>query len=227
MAASFSLNTSKLAVTEFTMQFASNLYCSTILLLQAYRLASYNPLHVNRSEHLRKRFMSMFRVLASSFLIPVCIQLALIISAARWNMQWTCTPIQWSNVYVSLHCAVLTTVWSSIGSASRDGQDKDVISSHSSSFGRLGESKDSYVLRSTPSYKTYSSKLTYDIETSSDAPFSPRTANPGSDERDLYSCKGQSTPPNLALLDLPSPIATSFPERSSRVKVDYTSNTRS
>ena len=44
-------------------------------------------------------------------------------------------PLQWTNTYVSLHCAVLATVWSSIGdaTATKEKEDKNVIRRKSSS----------------------------------------------------------------------------------------------
>lgn len=115
LAASNYLITTRLILAEFVLQFVSNLYCSAVLLIQAYRLANYTPAIIHRGGNLQKQLMSMFRVLASSFAIPVCIELALVASTASTNNEWIREPIQWSNTYVSLHCAVLATVWSTIG----------------------------------------------------------------------------------------------------------------
>lgn len=114
---------SRLPLIEFTMQLASNSYCSVILLIKAYTLLHYptngtlNETETFRSQIMTQRLKMMLNTMAGSFLIPVCIQIALVCTFARSKDLNVREPIQWTNTFVSLHCAVLATVWSSIGDA--------------------------------------------------------------------------------------------------------------
>lgn len=111
------LSSSKLPLTEFCMQLVSNAYCSGVLLIKAYFILNGpgESGSTHRSQAITKRLQTMLRVLASSFLIPVIIQIILVGSFAGTQDPWIREPIQWTNTYISLHCAVLATVWSAIG----------------------------------------------------------------------------------------------------------------
>jgi hypothetical protein len=136
LAASTAILTIRLILAEFILQFVSNLYCSITLLFQAYQLTRQSKAlngHTSSSD-LGKRFKFMIRVLASSFIVPVCIELAVIISTLTTDDQLVRESILWTNTYVSLHCAVLATVWSSIGQQANNNNNNEdsAISSNSS-----------------------------------------------------------------------------------------------
>ncbi|PWN36786.1 uncharacterized protein FA14DRAFT_176091 [Meira miltonrushii] len=122
------LMNSHLPLIEFSMQLASNLYCSVILLIKAYTLLHGKvdeDVEIYRSEVMVQRLRIMLRATLSSFLIPVCIQLALVIVFTVSNDLDIREPLQWTNTYVSLHCAVLATVWSSIGDATGTTEEQE------------------------------------------------------------------------------------------------------
>ena len=117
---------SRLPLIEFSMQLASNAYCSVILLIKAYTLLyggrGGGGIHriatdteTFRSELMMNKLRLMLRIMAGSFLLPVCVQIALVCVYARSKDINVREPIQWTNIFISLHCAVLATVWSSIG----------------------------------------------------------------------------------------------------------------
>lgn len=125
------LMNSHLPLIEFSMQLASNLYCSVILLIKAYSLlykkqgeGEEEGVEIYRSEAMMQRLRLMLKATLSSFLIPVCIQFALVIVYTTSNNLDVREPLQWTNTYVSLHCAVLATVWSSIGDATGSTQEQ-------------------------------------------------------------------------------------------------------
>lgn len=139
---------SRLPLIEYTMQFTSNAYCSTILLIKAYQLLYGNTneeMGTFRSKIMMKRLEMMLKAMASSFFIPVMIQFALVIVYASSHNLSIREPLQWTNVYFSLHCAVLATVWSSIGDASEatQGQETRTLKKqNSNSYNHQDESKE-------------------------------------------------------------------------------------
>lgn len=120
---------SHLPLIEFSLQLASTAYCSAILLIKAYTLLYGNEkaeTETYRSEMMMSRLNSMLRIMAGSFLLPVFIQICLVCTFARSHDLNVREPIQWTNTYVSLHCAVLATVWSSIGDATGTKEEQNM-----------------------------------------------------------------------------------------------------
>lgn len=167
LAASKAILTIRLILAEFVLQFVSNLYCSAILFFQAYRLTR-GTRSIHRGSTFQKRFNQMLGILASSFIVPVCIQLAVIISTLTTENQLIRESILWSNTYVSLHCAVLATVWSSIGQV--DEQQKksststDLVVNSSSSPSRVARTKEIEMVQSSPAFSTSQRMNRDDIE---------------------------------------------------------------
>lgn len=144
--ASRAILTVRIILVEYILQFISNLYCSVILLYREYQLTKDTQAsNIHISGTLRKRFNNMLRILASYFIIPVCIELAIIITTVTTDNQLIRESLQWSNTYVPLHCAVLATVWSSIGQSNEQNKpaSNNIISKSSSRFARIGKTPSS------------------------------------------------------------------------------------
>lgn len=229
LAASNYLITTRLILAEFVLQFVSNLYCSTVLLIQAYRLANHTPALVHRGGNLQNQFMSMFRVLASSFLIPVCIELALVISTSCTDNEWIREPIQWSNTYVSLHCAVLATVWSTIGRVKQ--QNTSPNSQMDSSSDRSAETRkpkpSSTTLDNGRTFASYHKKEDEDIEAMSERSpsfsFHGKPTSSLSDHSPNLSFTGWEKSPDLSSLTPTQSAGENQSKRPIRVQVDYDS----
>lgn len=208
------LMNSHLPLIEFSMQLASNLYCSVILLIKAYTLLHGKvdeEVEIYRSEVMMQKLRIMLRATLSSFLIPVCIQLALVIVFTVSDDLDIREPLQWTNTYVSLHCAVLATIWSSIGDATGMTEEQDkmqVRRKSSSAFIQL--ERDGIVGEGMPSLHHRPSEISAIQPTSANP-----SIRPGTKRSVSPFCEGDSveiTPNSYQLSRLHLAAPSSFPE---------------